>query len=117
MANIRTVKACCGTLKGVDANDGDIDEQTPEIMVWRCKDGGALSETRSLSQDSNFQKALRGYMGKKLDHGGRRSRSGNSTPSLGLSEESEFQGWVREMFTLEKVGKRKAGEKRRARSA
>lgn len=117
LANTHTVKACCGTLKGVDANDVDIDEEIPEIMVERCNDGGALSETRSLSPDSSFQKALRGYMGKRLDHGGRQSRSGNSTPGLGLSEESEFQGWVREMFTLEKVGKRKAGEKRRARSA
>lgn len=110
-----TAKAFRGMLnKGDDADDededGDLNRETGEMMAY----SGPLSETHSVDRDSDFQKALRVYMGMGGKCGGRRRRRRScSTPSLASSGESEFQGWVRKTFMLEKGGERR----RRARSA
>ncbi|KAL9136094.1 MAG: hypothetical protein Q9175_002699 [Cornicularia normoerica] len=116
LANTHAAEAFSGVLKGDDSNDEDLDEAVPEIMVRRRNDGGPLSETRSASQVSDFQKALRVYMGKGPKYGMRQGRSGVSTPSKGSNEESEFQGLVRKIFMLERVGEGRAGGRRKARS-
>ena len=103
-------------LEGGDALEEDTNEETAETIVWVRNDGGPLSETQSVSRDSDFQKALRVYMEKGPRYAGRQGKSGSSTPSSGSSEESEFQGLVRKRFTLEKVGEKKAEGKRKARS-
>ena len=103
-----TAKAFRGVRnKGDDANDED-EDLDGEIMA--CS--GPLCETHSADRDSDFQKALRVYMGTGGKCGGRKRRWGCSTPSLASSGESEFQGGIRKTFMLEKVG-----ERRRARSA
>ena len=85
------------------AKTDDADDEDTEIMVVRR---GPLSEIRSISPDSDFQAALRMYMGKGVSYRGKQRTSGNSTPSLGSSDESEFQGLVRKTFMLGKVGGR-----------
>lgn len=81
------------TRKGDDADD--LTEETTETMAVRRNDGGSPSETRSVSQDSDFQSALRVYMGKGPRGGGRQGRSSDATPSSESSEGSEFQRSVR----------------------
>lgn len=84
-------------LKGdeADADADDLTEETTETMAMRRNDGGSPSETRSVSQDSDFQNALRVYMGKGPRGGGRQGRSSDATPSSESSEGSEFQRSVR----------------------
>lgn len=110
LANTHGANTFGGMLNnGDDANDED--EDFDGRMVENG-DGGPLSENWSIDQDSDFQKALRVYMGMGGKCSGRQRRWGCSTPNLGSSGESEFQGWVRKTFMLEKVG-----ERRKARSA
>ena len=101
-------KDSCGMLKGDDA---DI-EGTAGNVAWSHNDSRprCLSETRSVSQDSAFQMALRMYMEKGRRYAGREKKSSIPTPS----EESEFQGSVRKMYKLEKVGAEIARGKRKA---
>ncbi len=108
-------KDSCGMLKGDDA---DIKE-TAKNVAWSHNDSRprSLSETRSVSQDSAFQMALRVYMEKGRRYAGREKKSSIPAPSSGSTEESEFQGSVRKMYKLEKVGAEIAGGKRKARSA
>ncbi len=96
------------TLNGDDADCEDSSEEKMQMKMGERGEGVALSGTRSMIQDSDFQRALRVYMGR-----GKwcRMGSGNSSPSLASSEESDFQGGVRKTFMLEKGGK-----KRKARS-
>ncbi|CAF9936838.1 hypothetical protein IMSHALPRED_010921 [Imshaugia aleurites] len=117
LANPHMAKTFRGMLKGDDTNDEDPIEATAEIMMWRRDDGDDSSEIRSMSEDSVFQKALRVYMGRKPNFGRRQRTSGNSSPNLGSSEESEFQGLVRKMLMLEKVREVKGGKQMKARSA
>ena len=91
-------------------------QENDEIRVGRGDDGGPLSETRSISQDSDFQKALCVYMGKGVSYGGAQKRSGNSTTSSESSEESEYQGLVRKTFMLEKIGGKIDGGKKKVRT-
>lgn len=104
------------------ANTDDADEVpqeaqgNDEIRVWRRDDGGPLSETRNISQDSNFQKALQVYMKKEVCYRGAQKRSGNSTPSSQSSKESEFQGLVRKTLMLEKVGGKSARRTKKLRT-
>ena len=116
-ADTHATAASRSALEGGDALDEDVSEETAETVPWRRNDGGPLSETQSVGRDSDFQKALRVYMEKGPRDAGRQGKSGSSTPSSGSSEESEFQGLVRKMFTLDKVGEKEAGGKRKARSA
>ncbi len=97
----------------LNGDDADI-EETAENVAWSHNDNRprCLSETRSVSQDSAFQMALRVYMEKGRRYAGREKKS-----SIGSTEESEFQGSVRKMYKLEKVGAKIAGGKRKARSA
>ena len=91
-------------LKGDDADDersGEI-ENGAAIATWSGIDGGARSETRSVSPDSDFQTALRLYMVKGTRVGGRAQRRS------GVNQRRTR----REMFKLGKTG----GE-RSARSA
>lgn len=110
LANNQAAITICDMSKGDDVDDEDPDGEMPEIM------GGTLSETLSVSQDSDFQRALRVYMGKGPKYGGVQRISGSSTPSLGSSEESQFQDSVRKLLMLGKVGEKNGGRKRRARS-
>ena len=105
-----------GMLKGEDADDEVPSQENVDIMGLRCDDSGPLLKTRSVIIDSDFQKALRVYMGKGVRYGEKQRRSGRSTPSSGSSEESEFQGLVRKTFMLEKSGGNNVGVKKRARS-
>ena len=104
------------------ANTDEADEapeeaqENDEIRVGRRDDGGPLSETRSIGQDSDFQKALCVYMGKGVSYGGAQKRSGNSTTSSESSEESEYQGLVRKTFMLEKIGGNIDGGKKKVRT-
>ena len=108
-----------GTQEGDDDTDADTtkdDEETVGMTAWGLEDRGARSTATGsvVSVDSDFQNALRKYMGKGVKDGSRRKGSGDSTtPSEGSSSsaESEFQGEVRKMFMFGKVG-----GKRRARS-
>ncbi|CAD6580004.1 MAG: hypothetical protein ASARMPREDX12_009433 [Alectoria sarmentosa] len=109
LANIHAARAFCGMLNG---DDGDDEGLPSEIVVWDHGDGGPLSETRSLSPDSDFQRALRVYMDKRPRSGGAQRRAGVSTPSEESGEESDFRDSFRKMFKLQK-----AGVVRRARSA
>ncbi|KAL9064411.1 MAG: hypothetical protein Q9161_008888 [Pseudevernia consocians] len=111
-ADTHATTASCSALEGGDALDEDTNEETAATIVWVRNDGGPLSETQSVSRDSDFQKALRVYMDKGPRYAGRQGESGSSTPSSGSSEESEFQGLVRKRFTLEKVGEKKAEGKK-----
>ena len=101
-----------------DDADGEPHEakEEDEIMVRRRDDGGPLSETGSISQDSDFQKALCVYMGKRVSYVGKRKRMGSSTPSSDSSEESDFQGLVRKTFMLETVGGKIARGKKKVRT-
>lgn len=91
--------------------EGNSEEETVEMTLARRLQGrGARSETGSESVDSEFQRALRAYMGKGGEYGRGQGRRGGSAP--GENGESEFQVEVREMLGLEKVG----GGKRKARS-
>ncbi len=102
----------------LNGDDADI-EETAENVAWSHNDNRprCLSETRSVSQDSAFQMALRVYMEKGRRYAGREKKSSIPAPSSGSTEESEFQGSVRKMYKLEKVGAEIAGGKRKARSA
>ena len=103
--------AAKGTGSMLNGDNADYKHSSEEMMQMKMGERGegvALSGTRSMIQDSDFQRALRVYMGR-----GKwcRMGSGNSFPSLASSEESDFQGGVRKTFMLEKGGK-----KRKARS-
>ena len=100
-------KPFCGTLEGDNANDEDPNEILVENTAWTRSYGESLSEARSISQDSDFQKAIRMYMSKGHQYGGRQKRSSHRS-----SEESDFQDLIRKTFNL-----RKAGEGRKAHSA
>ena len=106
MANNHVAKAFHGMHNRDDTNHQDLNADTSEITVKRPSNDRPLSETQSVGQDSDFQKALRGFMTKGQKRSIRQEGSTVSIPSVGLSGESEFQGVVRKMFMLEK-GKRK----------
>ena len=106
MANTHAAKAFHGMQDGDDINHQDLNEDTSDITVRRLSNDRPLSETQSVGQDSDFQKALRGFMTKGRKRNMRQKGSTVSMSSDGLSEESEFQGGVRKMFMLEK-GERK----------
>ena len=106
LANNHAAKAFHGMQNGDDTNNQDLNEDTYEITVKRRCNDRPLSETQSVGQDSDFQMALRWFMTKGRKRGTRQRGSTVSMSSDGLSEESEFQGVVRKMFTLEK-GERK----------
>ena len=109
LANTHAAKAFHGMQNGDHTNHQDLDGEPAETTVERRSNDKALSETQSVGQDSDFQKALRGYMTKGRKCGKRQKGSTVSMRSDGLSEESEFQGVFRKMFMLEKVeGKGKA---------
>ena len=109
LANTHAAKAFQGMQNGDHTNHQDLDGETAETTVERRSNDKALSETQSVGQDSDFQKALRGYMTKGRKCGKRQKGSIVSMRSDGLSEESEFQGVFRKMFMLERVeGKGKA---------
>ena len=104
LANTHAAKAFDGLLEENNTDDEDFKETLSEPMVGKRDDGGYLSETRSVGPDSDFQKALRVYMGKGPRYGGRQRRSGDSTASEGSGGESEFQGSVRKMWMLGRDG-------------
>lgn len=109
-------EAFCGMLKGEkgdDTTDEDPSEEKAKIML----EGRDNGDAQSMIYGSDFQIALRVYMGKKMRCGRSQRRSGRSSPSSGSTEESDFQGSIRKMFRLENVGGKMAGGKRRARSA
>ncbi|KAM0793923.1 hypothetical protein BDR22DRAFT_895654 [Usnea florida] len=106
VANNHAAKALHGMQNGDDTNHQDLNEDTSEITVKRRSNNTPLSEPQSVGQDSDFQKALRGFMTKGQKRNIRQEGSTVSMPSVGLSRESEFQGVVRRMFMLEK-GERK----------
>ena len=109
LANTHAAKAFHGMQNGEDVNHQDLNEDTSAITVERRSNYRPLSETQSVGEDSDFQKALRGFMTKGRKRGMRQKGSTVSMRSDGLSEESEFQGGIRKMFMLEKVErKRKA---------
>lgn len=115
----RKIEKWMNQTNSADTDDADEDRadeaqvEDDDITVARR---GPLSETRSISSDSEFQKALRVYMGKGAGYRGKQRRAGTSSSSSfqsssgsALSAESEFQGSVREMLRFGKVGgKRKA---------
>ena len=103
MANNHAGKAFHGMQNGDDTNHQDFNGEAAEITVKRRNNDRPLSETQSVDQDSDFQKALLGFMTKGQKRGMQQKGSTVSIPSDGLSEESEFQGVVRKMFMLEKV--------------
>ena len=103
LANTHPAKAFHGMQNGDDTDNRDLNEDISEITVKRRSNDRSLSETQSVGQDSDFQTALRGFMTKGRKRGIRQRGSTVSMSSDGLSEESEFQGVVRKMFTLEKV--------------
>ena len=103
LANTHAAKAFHGTQKGDDTNHQDRNGETAEITMRRRSNDKPLSEAQSVGQDSDFQKALRGFMTKGRKCGMRQKGSTVSMPSDDLSEESEFQGVFRKMFMLEKV--------------
>lgn len=107
LANTQTAKAFHGMQNGDHTNHQDLDGETAATTVERRSNDKALSETQSVGQDSDFQKALRGYMTKGRKCGKRQKGSIVSMRSDGLSEESEFQGVFRKMFMLEKVEKKR----------
>ena len=97
------------------ANTDDADDQDPkkekiEMTAEKGGDEGTVSETWSASQDSDFRKALRVYMGRGIRCGGQQRRCRSSPPLSNSREDSDFQRLVRETFMLEKGQmKKKAG--------
>lgn len=106
IANTHAAKAFRGLQNGDEINHQDLDEDTSEITMKRRSNYRPLSETQSVAQDSDFQKALRGFMTEGRKRGMRQEGSTVPMSSEGSSGESEFQGVFRKMFMLEK-GERK----------
>ena len=92
-----------------DADDQDLKKEKVEMTAVKGGDDGTVSETRSASQDSDFQRALRVYMGRGVRCGGKQRRSASSPPLSGSREDSDFQRLIRETFMLESQMKKKAG--------
>lgn len=103
------------------ANTDDADKDLKDKALGEDEDitvarGGPLSETRSISSESEFQKALRVYMGKGAGFRATQRRAGTSSSDdddLGSgsasSAESEFQRSFREVFGFEKAGGKTKG--------
>ena len=106
IANNHPAKAFHGMQNGDDTNHQDLNEDTSEIAVKRRSNDRPRSEPQSVGQDSDFQKALRGFMTKGRKRSIRQGGSTVSMPSVDLGGESEFQGVVRRMFMLEKGERR-----------
>lgn len=98
-ANPRLAQAFSGMLKGDDTDDEDLSKRMAGIMVWRSDDGDPTSGTRHMSQESDFQKALRVYMSMGPKVGRRQRKSGIQARAWFIPKKVGGNGWKVEEST------------------